>query len=475
MAAADDLIRLRATEAVALLRRGEVSPLELIDAAAARIEAVNPTINALPTLCLERAREQAEKIDRNAAGKGAGWLAGLPVAVKDYNDVAGVKTTYGSPIFADNIAQTSDKTVRRLEASGAIPIAKSNVPEWAGANTFNSVFGPTVNPWNTDLSVGGSSGGSAAALATGMVWLATGNDLGGSLRTPASFCSVVGLRPSPGRVPGGPDMMPFDPMWVEGPMGRTVADVALMLDAEVGYAPDDPLTLPAPDRSFIAALTDDIGRPRIGFSPDLGIVPIDKEVAHICAAAVRRCSDFGATVDDGCPDFADAVDAFQVLRARLIATVMEDVLAEHRDRIKPDIVWNIEKGLALTADQVTRAERERAALYQRMVAFFGDYDVLACPAASVPPFPVSQNYVEEINGEPCETYIDWIAITFAITLTSCPSIAVPRGFTADGLPIGVQLVGKPRAEAALLAIAQRFEDTMGIAAKTPIDPIVRPA
>lgn len=470
MATDDELIRLSATEAVDLLRRGAVSPLELIDAAATRIEAVNPTINALPTLCLERARDQAARLDRNGGGKGAGWLAGLPIAVKDYNDVAGVRTTHGSPIFADNIAPTSDKTVQRLEANGAIPIGKSNVPEWAGANTFNPVFGPTVNPWNTGLSAGGSSGGSAAALASGMVWLATGNDLGGSLRTPSSFCSIVGLRPSPGRVPGGPDIMPFDPLWVEGPMGRTVADVALMLDAEVGHAPDDPLTLPAPAQSFTAALTVDIGSPRIGFSPDLGIVPVDNEVARICAAAVHRCSEFGATVDDSCPDFSGAVDAFQVLRARLFATVMADVLAEHRDRIKPDIIWNIEKGLALTVDEITRAERERAALYRRVVAFFGDHDVLACPAASVPPFPVSDNYVAEINGKPCETYIDWIAITFAITLTSCPSIAVPCGFTEDGLPVAVQLVGKPRGEAALLAIAQRFEEVMGIAGQLPIDP-----
>lgn len=470
MASHDELVRLSATQAVNLLRRGEVSPLELIDAAAARIAAVNPTINALPTLCLERARAQAAALEKNGRDNDPGWLAGLPIAVKDYNDVSGVKTTHGSPIYADNVAAASDKTVRRLEANGAIPIGKANVPEWAGANTYNPVFGATVNPWNTELSVGGSSGGSAAALATGMAWLATGNDLGGSLRTPSSFCSIVGLRPSPGRVPGGPDAMPFDPMWVEGPMGRSVADVALMLDAEVGLEVDDPLSLPAPMESFTAALAREPDELRVAVSTDLGIVPVDREVAAICADAGKRFEGIGAGVEDTCPDFAGAVDAFQVLRARLFATVMADVLAQHRDSIKPDIIWNIEKGLTLTADEIAQAERTRAALYQRITAFFGDYDVLVCPAASVPPFPVGQNYVEEINGVRCETYIDWIAITFAITLTSCPSIALPAGFTSAGLPVGVQLVGKPRGEAALLAIAQRFEDATGLAGQTPIDP-----
>jgi amidase len=435
-----------------------------------RIESVDGQVNALPIHCFDRARDQAEAFCSSTAPHNDRSLLGLPIAVKDYNDVGGAITTYGSPIFADNIAEASDATVARLERNGAIPVAKSNVPEWAGGHTFNPVFGITRNPWDTRLSAGGSSGGSAAAVATGMVWLATGNDLGGSLRTPASFNGIVGLRPSPGRVPRGARLPAFDTLWVEGPMARCVSDVALMLDAGAGHEIDDPLSFDDPQTLFLRELEGASLPRRVAFSPDLGIVPMAREVAEICKRAAARFQDLGADVTDEVPDFSGVLDGFQTLRAMLFATMMGPILAEHRDRIAPEIVGNIERGLEITPDQVFEAERIRIQLYHRMIRFFQSHDVLICPAASIPPFPVEQRYVKEIDGQPCETYIDWFSITFALTMTSCPVVSLPCGFTAEGLPVGIQIVGRPRGEAALLRAAYRLEETLDMAKRLPIDP-----
>lgn len=467
----DELIRCTATELSKRLHSGEITPVEVIDAAAARIQEVNPSINALPILCLEQAHDEARKMTDQklrAGDKGALW--GLPLAVKDYNDLAGVATTYGSPLFAQNIASHSDATVKRLQASGAIAVGKSNVPEWAGAHTFNPVFGHTLNPWNQGMSAGGSSGGSGAALAAGMVAVATGNDLGGSLRVPASFNGVVGLRPSPGRVPRGARLPAFDTLWVEGPMGRCVADVALMLDGGAGFDAVDPLSFPHHGESFVAALSRSELPKRVAFSPDLGVVPMEDEIASLCGEAAEHFRDIGAEVSHLSPDFSGAIESFQTLRGVLIAQMMESILAEHRDQIAPEIIWNIEKGLAVTNSELLAAERVRAGLYREMEKFFGEYDLLLCPAVSVPPFPKSQRYVETINGQPTQTYIDWIAITFAITMTSCPALSLPIGFTQTGLPVGLQVVGPPRGEASLLRACHRMEAVFDLAATLPIDP-----
>ncbi len=467
----DELIRMTATEAVSRLRARDVSALELVDAAAERIAAVNPQVNALPELCIERARDRAKTPQSQPDAVATPcWLAGLPIAVKDYNDLAGTRTTYGSPIYRDNVSERSDTTIARLERHGANPLGKSNVPEFAGANTFNPVYGATRNPWNTALSAGGSSGGSAAALASGMVWLATGNDLGGSLRTPSSFNGTVGLRPSPGRIAQGARHPSFDLLWVEGPMGRCVADVALMLDAGAGQELSDPLSFPCIPGEFQAALDGGDLPKRVAYSPDLGVVPVEPEVAEICRQGAARFADLGTDVTGDIPDFTGAIEGFQTLRGVLFATLMGETLAQHRDDIAPEIVWNIEKGLAVTAQEVIEAERTRWTLAHRMAAFFETHDFLICPAASVAPFPVGQRYVEEIAGEKCKTYIDWIAITFAITMTGCPSLSLPCGFTASGLPVGMQIVGKPRGEAALLRAAHRLEEAMGLSTLVPIDP-----
>jgi amidase len=469
---ASSLINLTATDAVALLRRGEVSPLELVEAAAARIAAVESEVNALPLLCLDRAREAARqwpKPDKEQLSR-PGYLAGLPIAVKDYNDLAGMPTTCGSPIFRDNVAARSDLHIRTLEASGALPIGKANVPEFAGAHTFNTIFGATRNPWNIGRTAGGSSGGSAAALAAGEVWLANGNDLGGSLRIPASFCGIVGLRPSVGRVPRPAACLPFDPLWVEGPMGRCVADVALMLDAEAWPSPEDPLLLPRPEQPFVAAVQAPRAPRRIGFSADLGLAKVDPDVAAICAAGARRFSAFGTAVEEACPDFSGGLECFQVLRALMFASIRGELLATDRHRIAPEIVWNLEKGMALTAEEVLRAERTRAAIFRNVAAFFEDFDLLACPVVAVPPFPVDQRYPLEIAGEKLTTYIDWMFLTFVLTLTGCPSISVPCGLTQEGLPVGLQLMAPPQAEHALLGAAALLEQETGLARQVPRDP-----
>ena len=466
----DELIKLTATEAVARLRSKEVSPLDLVEASIKRIETFDTEVNALPIHCFDQARDQAKSLDLDRHLLNPTSLCGLPIAVKDYNDLGGAVTTYGSPIFTNNVAQTSDATIRKLESNGAIAVAKSNVPEWAGGHTFNPVNGLTRNPWDMAKSAGGSSGGSAAALASGLVWLATGNDLGGSLRTPAAFNGVVGLRPSPGRVSRGIRLPSMDTLWVEGPMARNVDDLALMLDAGVGHQIDDPLSFDHSGPSFVDILKKTDIPKRVAFSSDLSIVSMEKEIAEICSVATMVFSDIGAEVTDEIPDFTGVLEAFQTLRAVLFATMMEPILEQHRDKIAPEIIGNIERGLNIMPSQIFEAERVRIELFKKILAFFETHDFLICPAASIAPFSVDQRYVKEIDGKPCETYIDWFSITFALTMTSCPTISIPCGFTSEGLPVGIQIMGKPRGEAALLLVAKQFEQAIGIAAQLPIAP-----
>jgi amidase len=347
----DELIRLTACEAVARLERGEITPLDLIDAAERRIAEVEPAINALPTLCFERAREHAQRLmrgeGREAKGE-PGWLAGLPVAIKDLADVAGVRTTYGSPIFRDHVPKSSHPIVERIERKGGIVIAKSNTPEFGvGGSTFNEVFGRTRNPWNTSLTPGGSTGGG------GEVWLAHGTDHAGSLRRPATYCSVVGLRPSAGRITRGTSNNLFAPLSVQGPMARTVADVALFLDTMVGLCPRDPLTFEAPHQSFAAAVAAPTAPTRVAFTATFGgKVPVDRETQETCAKAVRRFEGLGAVVEEASPDLGNIAEAFLALRAQHYVVERELMLQTHRELIKPDIVWNTELGLKQTPSAI---------------------------------------------------------------------------------------------------------------------------
>jgi amidase len=465
-----ELWRLDACRAVALLQGGKVSPQELIAAALARIAAVDPAVNALVTIGAERARRQAERLEA-LPREARGGLAGLPIAVKDLNDVAGLRTTYGSPIFADNVPAQSDILVQTLEANGAIPLAMSNTPEFgAGANTFNEVFGETLNPWDTRLNCGGSSGGSAVALATGQVWLATGSDLGGSLRTPASFCSVVGLRPSPGRIAGGPGELPFDTLAVNGPMARNVEDVALMLDAMTGWRIEDPISLEKPARPFLEAARGRRKPRRVALCLDPAGLPIEPEVKSACRNAADRLAAAGIAVEEASPDFGGVGQAFQTLRAVDYAAAMTALLAKHRDRLKPDIIWNAEKGLALKPEEIGKAQLRRGRLFGDMVRFFRHYDLLILPAAPILPRDVKERWPREINGVALDNYVEWLKLAALITMTACPVLALPAGFSADGRPVGIQIVAPPRGEAELLAGALVFEEILGIRNQVPIDP-----
>lgn len=467
-----ELWRLTATETVALLRHREVSPLELIDAAMTRIEATNPQLNSLVTLCLDRARKHAQRImPQKHADVPAHYLYGLPIAIKDNLDVSGVRTTSGSRVYADRIAQSSDIVVDRLEANGAIVIGKTNMPEFAaGGNTFNDVFGATRNPWDTRMTSGGSSGGAAAALAAGQVWLANGGDFGGSIRQPASFCSVTGLRPSPGMVPKV-QKQPFNPLSVEGPMARTVADCALMFDAEAGHHPLDPLSQVGPHPSFCNAASRPQRPKRAAFSADLGIAPvIDNEVRDVCKAAAEKLAKDGVVVEEAHPDLGDAGENFLILRGAVYIARIAPLLEKYRDLMKPEIIENTEYGLSLKLSDVVAAEIAQGEIVRRVAKFFEDYDLLLCPAVLCPPFDVYQRYPTELNGVRFEGYMGWLILTYAVTMTTCPVMALPCGFTRGGLPVGLQVIGRPRGEAALFSAAAYIEPLFGIAGRTPIDP-----
>ena len=465
----DDLIRMTAREVLAHLNAGDITHADLLDALEARVAAVDGQVNALPTLCFDRARDHAARIAALPV-TGRGILGGLPVPIKDLEDVAGVRSTNGSPIYADHVPDASAFVVERIEARGGVVYAKSNTPEFgAGASTFNEVFGRTHNPWNLSRSVAGSSGGAGAALASGQAWVAQGSDMGGSLRNPASFCGVVGLRPAPGRVPKGPGSEPFSTLSVNGPMARNVGDVGLLLDAMSGPDHRDPRAQPAPDVSFRRQAEMPMVPRRIAFSRDFGITPVDPEVAAICETAARRFEAMGATVEEAHPDFTGAHEAFQTLRAISFATGHAHEYAEQRDKLKPDVIWNIEKGLRVTGEEVARAERLRARLVANMAAFFETYDLLLAPTTIVPPFPVGDRTVTECDGQQFETYIDWLAIVFAVTLTSAPALSLPCGFTTGGLPVGLQMVGPLRSEGQLLSHAAALEGALGLDLG-PIDP-----
>lgn len=474
----NELCGLSARAAVAALRKGEVSPLELVDAAAERIAETDGALNAMPTLCLERARGRARALAESPPDDPPPhWLAGLPIAVKDLEEVEGVRTTFGSPIHADHVSERSDFTVERLEENGAVVVGKSNTPEFgAGSQTFNEVFGATGNPWRTDLTPGGSSGGSAAALAAGQVWLATGSDLGGSLRNPASFCGVVGIRPGPGRVAHGPLDLPFGDLAVHGPMARNVGDAALMLDAMAGLRAGDPLSREAPETPYARAAAEPETPARVAFSADLGgIAPVDPQVRDAVRAAAARFSDMGATVEETCFDLAEAQRCFHVLRALGFAASHGALLAERRRELKWEVAWNIEAGRALQVEDIVAARRVRGEIFHRAVTFFESWDLLLCPAAAVPPFPKTTRWPDRIDGAPLRDYIDWLLVCSAVTLTSCPALSVPGALTADGRPVGVQMVAPPRREDSLIRAAAAFEQTHDFAAMVPRDPAPPPA
>ena len=466
----DELIGLSAVDLVSRLQSGAVTPHDLLDAVEARIASVDTSVNALPILCFERARDHADRLMKRPIEQ-RGRLAGMPVPIKDLTHVAGVRTTQGSPIFADFVAPASDVLVERLEAEGGIVYAKSNTPEFgAGANTFNDVFGPTLNPYDTSRSAAGSSGGAAVALATGMAWLAHGSDLGGSLRNPASFCGIVGMRPTPGRVAQSRALCVDGTLGVQGPMARTVEDLALLLDAMSGDDPRDPVSKPRPGQSFLLSARSGWRPIRVAYSADLGITPVDPEVAEITRRAAMSLAAAGVIVEEAHPDLSEAHDAFQVLRAQHFVMSLGSLLESHRDKLKPEVIWNIEKGLVLKAADVARAEQQRAVMTSRAVTFFATYDLLLCPATIVPPFPIGERSVMACNGVTFETYVDWLAIAYAVTLVCAPALSLPCGHTREGLPVGLQVVAAPHADGRVLAGAKLLEEILDLKTLVPIDP-----
>ena len=442
------------------VRRRDISARELLELHLARIAERNPRLNAIVSLDEERAREGAAAADDHLArGYPVGPLHGLPFAVKDTHAVAGWRTTYGSPLFADHVPEVDDLIVERIRRGGAVLIGKTNVPEFAaGSHTFNRLFGTTRNPVDPERSAGGSSGGAAAALAAGMVPLADGSDMGGSLRNPASFCGVVGLRPSLGRVPTWPTGNQWETTSVGGPMARTVGDVALLLSVIAGPDPRVPLALGTPGQAFAPPLGGSLAGLRVGFSIDLGgAFDVDDRVATVVESAGRLLVRAGARVFGDHPDLGPAEDTFRTLRAWHFQATYGELLRRHPDDFKPSLADNIRAGEPLTGADVARAYAARTALVEEMRRFFTRYDLMVLPVSQVPPFPADQEFPTEINGRPMESYLDWMRSAYFITVTGCPAISVPAGTTPEGLPVGVQLVAAHGQDRRLLEIAAAFE------------------
>jgi len=457
-----DLCFTPATELVRLYRARRVSPLEVMQAVLARIDAVNPALNAYVTLARDAALAAARRATA-ALGRGRTALPalhGVPVSIKDLTLTAGIRTTEGSKVYEHRVPTEDALIVARLRAAGAIVVGKTNTPEFgAGGNTFNAVFGATRNPWNPALTCGGSSGGAAVALATGMGPIAEGSDLGGSLRMPAAFCGVVGFRTTPGLVPKHPVPDGWDALSVTGPMARTVADTALMLSVVAGADDRAPLSYDVDTAAFPRAVrAPSIQGWRIAWTPDLGgLIPVDAENARVCREATRVLRSLGARVTEGSPDFGDVNQIMLGTRGLAMAVNHADKIGTWRDQMQKGLVWNIDQGLALSSTEIGQALRARTGLWQRVRAFMERHDLLVLPTTSVQPFPVEQPYPTEINGTKLEHYIHWAFLTYGITLTGLPAISVPAGFTRGGLPVGLQIVGRRRREADVLRAAAAFE------------------
>lgn len=578
----DPLVFKTAVELTGLIRRREVSCAEVMSAHLQQVALVNPKVSAICTLAAGQAIDAARAMDKSPTGNRKSLtqtlsrgerarkpaLTGLPLGVKDLHLTAGIRTTFGSRIYRDFVPGEDALIVQRYKAGGAIVIGKTNTPEFgAGSHTFNEVFGKTLNPYDLTKTCGGSSGGSAVGLACGMFPLATGSDLGGSLRNPAAWNNVVGMRPSIGRVPRRPNALGWNSLSVDGPMGRTVADVALQMSVIAGPDPaapvafdDDPavfaqrmdwdakagrpvgaqlavpfprgreeagrpvgaqLSAPFPRGREGARPAGDMGRSklrpyqspvRVAWSQDLGRYPIDPAVTRVVDAQRATFEKLGCEVEDASPDLSDADEIFQVYRAYSFAQQHERHLREHKDLMKQTVIWNTEQGLKLSALDMARAEEKRTRLYERAIRFFEEYDFLVLPATSVPPFPVEQEYVTEINGVKLKTYIDWFAICYAVSVTGFPAISAPAGFTGAveaqrpslfrqaqdiasprgrglmkepagtginkatagrwqeselGLPVGLQIVGGPGQDWPVLQMAHAYEQATRFGERRP--------
>jgi amidase len=460
---------LTASELARRIRAKEISAREVLDAHLDQIDRVNPKVNAIVTLVADEARRQAKVADdRLARGEEVGPLHGLPIAHKDLVSTKGIRTTQGSPIYRDHVPDEDALLVERLRAAGAITIGKTNTPEFgAGSQTYNEVFGETLNPYDVTKTCGGSSGGAAVALACRMLPLADGSDTGGSLRNPASFCNVVGFRTSPGRVPVWPTETAWFPISVQGPMARTVQDTALMLSVMAGPDARSPIAIAEPGSIFRRPLERDFRGVRIAWSHDFGGIPVDRRVTAVLEAQRKTFESLGCAVEDGQPDFSDADEIFKVWRAWKFELKFRDLLRTHRSQIKETIIWNAEEGAKLTGPQIARAELKRTELYHRLRQFMEKREFMIFPATQVPAFDVRERYVKQINGIELPTYIDWMKSCYYITVTGLPAISVPCGFTPEGLPVGIQIVGRHQDDFGVLQLAQAFEAATEFWKKAP--------
>jgi amidase len=456
------LFQYSATQLAVALRDGTVSAVDAVAACFDRIDSLNPSLNAFITLCREQAEREAVAADKSRKqGQILGSLHGIPIAIKDLNATAGIRTTQGSKLFENHIPDDDDLCVARLKAAGAIIVGKTSTPEFGfGTGTHNLLIGTTVNPYNPSYTCGDSSGGSAVAVAAGMSFLAQGGDMGGSVRTPASFCNLVGLRPAIGRIPRVPKPLLWESLATDGVLARTVEDAALMLSVMAGWDARDPVAIAQPHWSIPDFFLNGQEQTRIGYSVDLGVTLIDQEVAAVFEAAIKAIAHHCSQVKPAHPDCTGAQATFATLRAALVYEMYHPLLERYGEQLTETVCWEVQQGNNVTAAQYLQAEARRGQIYQNFLRFFENYDVLIIPSASVPPFPATQAEVREINGISLHTIIDYLAITYIISLTGLPALSIPCGFTKSGLPIGMQLVGKPQGEAALLQFAYFLQEVL---------------
>jgi len=477
-----NICQLPATELARLLRAKTISARDVVSAHLARIEAVNPTVNAIVTLTADEAMEQARAADeRVARGEPVGLLHGLPIAHKDLQETRGIRTTFGSPIFRNYVPRQDSPTVERLKRAGAITVGKTNTPEFgAGSQTFNPVFGATLNPYDLTKTCGGSSGGAAVALACGMLPIADGTDMGGSLRNPAAFCGVVGLRPAVRVELGSKPLASWALLSVDGPMARTAADVALLLGAMAGPAmafpgvPAHPAGPALATWTALAALERDFRGTRIAWSIPFGQLPFDPRVLAVVDARRPAFESIGCSVEEACPDFSGADEVFKTLRAQAFVNVRGEIVRGHRALVKETSLDEVDRGARLTGADIDVAERGRSDLRRRVGRFMEQYEFFVLPTTQVPPFDVADPFVREINGVAMASYIDWMKSCYYISTIGYPAISLPCGFTSDGLPVGLQIVGRDGDDWGVLQLAHAFERARGpFPAPRVVDPIQR--
>jgi amidase len=451
---------------VRLIRARKLSATEVMSAFIAQIERVNPRVNAVVTFLPEQALKEAKALDRKKGPKPP--LAGLPIAYKDLVETKGIRTTRGSLAYKDLVPEQDALLVERLKAAGAITLGKTNTPEFgAGSNTFNRVFGATRNPYDLSRSAGGSSGGAAAAVASGMLPFADGSDLAASLRNPGNYCNVVGFRPTPGRVPTVPSVNAWDTQAVLGPIARTVEDAAFLLSAMAGPDRRAPVSIAEPGTLFARPLKRSFRKVRVAWTRNFRELPVEPEVTTVLEKQRKVFETLGCVVEDDCPDFSGATEAFETLRANAFAMCYAPLLQTHRADLKDTVIWNIEQGLALDGVKIARAMRLRTELYQRLRAFLEKTPFLIAPVSQLPPFPVDLEYPTEIAGVRLGNYLDWMKSCYYVTITSHPAISVPAGFTPGGLPVGLQIIGRYRDDFGVLQLAHAFEQETQVWKRRP--------